>query len=162
MVHSISEVVRQFKREWTNQLEDKAIEQVCREQGMCWRQTVLNPIMTIKIFFLQILHGNTACEHLRHLTRMTFTGSAYCQARGRVPLVVLQTLLDRTAQRINDQISDASRWLGHRLFYVDGSSFSMPDKPCLQNEFGQPGGQRKGCGFPAAHFLALIDRKSVV
>jgi len=156
MVHSISEVVRQFKREWTNQLEDKAIEQVCREQGMRWRQTVLNPIMTIKIFFLQILHGNTACEHLRHLTRMTFTGSAYCQARGRVPLVVLQTLLDRTAQRINDQISDVSRWLGHRLFYVDGSSFSMPDKPCLQNEFGQPGGQRKGCGFPAAHFLALM------
>ena len=57
---------------------------------------------------------------------------------------------------MNEDVSDTGRWRGHRLFYVDGSSFSMPDEPCLQRAFGQPGGQKPGCGFPVAHFLALM------
>jgi hypothetical protein len=32
----------------------------------------------------------------------------------------------------------------------------MPDERCLQKEFGQPAGQKQGCGFPVAHFLALM------
>lgn len=156
MLHNLSEVVRRFKQEWTSQLDDRAMEQVCREKGMTWRRTILNPITTIKVFFLQILHGNTACEHLHHLARMSFTGAAYCQARMRVPLSVFQTLLARTASRMKEEMSDRGRWLGHRLFYVDGSSFSMPDKPALEKEFGQPAGQKEGCGFPMAHFLALM------
>jgi hypothetical protein len=32
----------------------------------------------------------------------------------------------------------------------------MSDQPGLQQEFGQPGGQAEGCGFPVAHFLALM------
>lgn len=32
----------------------------------------------------------------------------------------------------------------------------MPDTAELQAEFGQPGGQKKGCGFPVAHLLALF------
>ena len=115
---------------------------------MIWRETVLQPIVTIQLFFLQILHGNTACEHLRHLAQMTFTGAAYCTARMRIPLSVFQTLLARTAAPMKEEVSDTGRWLGHRLFYVDGSSFSMPDERCLQKEFGQPGGQKEGCGLP--------------
>jgi hypothetical protein len=46
--------------------------------------------------------------------------------------------------------------LGHRTFWVDGSSFSMPDTPALQEHFGQPGKQLPGCGFPVAHLLALF------
>ena len=156
MIHNLSEVVRQFKQDWTSELDDEAIAEVCREEGMRWRQTILTPIITIKVFFLQILHGNTACEALRHLARMAFTGAAYCEARMRIPLSVFQKLLERTAARMQDAISDRGRWRGHRLFYVDGSSFSMPDKPGLQKEFGQPPHQKAGCGFPVAHFLALM------
>ena len=50
-----------------------------------------------------------------------------------------------------------SRWLGYRVFLVDGSSFSMPDNPPqLQEHFGQPGNQMPGCGFPVAHWLAMM------
>ena len=52
------------------------------------------------------------------------------------------------------------RWHGHRTFFVDGSGFSMPDTPELQNHFGQPGQQRRGCGFPQAHLLAMFDAAS--
>src|SRR5207247_4831493 len=52
---------------------------------------------------------------------------------------------------------DEGRWHGHRTFLTDGSSLSMPDTPELQKEFGQPGAQKPGCGFPVMHLLALFD-----
>jgi hypothetical protein len=57
---------------------------------------------------------------------------------------------------MQEKTLDEGRWLGHRTFFVDGSSFSMPDTRCLQAEFGQPGAQQSGCGFPVAHLLALF------
>jgi hypothetical protein len=33
----------------------------------------------------------------------------------------------------------------------------MPDTPALQKHFGQPSGQKKGCGFPVAHLLVLFE-----
>ena len=38
----------------------------------------------------------------------------------------------------------------------------MPDTPELQHAFGQPGGQKPGCGFPVAHVLALFHAGSGV
>ena len=53
-------MVDQFKRDWSEQLSDEAMAQICREEGMSGRQTLLNPITTLKLFLLQILNGNTA------------------------------------------------------------------------------------------------------
>jgi len=53
--------VHQFQQQWTDQLDPETLAQVCREEGMTRRQTTLNPVTTIQLFFLQILHGNTAC-----------------------------------------------------------------------------------------------------
>jgi putative transposase len=80
----------------------------------------------------------------------------FCQARTRLPLVVWEQLLRRTAAVCEQTTHDEGRWRGHRPFLVDGSSFSMPDTPALQAAFGQPSGQRPGCGFPVAHLLALF------
>ncbi|MEO8165055.1 MAG: transposase [Betaproteobacteria bacterium] len=117
---------------------------------------MLNPIVTVQVFFLQILHGNTACTHLPHLANLCFTAAAYCKARMRLKLKVLERLLQRSVEQLHKDPFDTSRWLGHRVFFVDGSSFSMPDTPELQEHFGQPSGQRAGCGFPKAHGLAML------
>jgi hypothetical protein len=42
-------------------------------------------------------------------------------------------------------------------FLVDGFSTITPDTPVLQAEFGQPRGQKPGCGFPVPKLLALFD-----
>jgi len=39
---------------------------------------------------------------------------------------------------------------------VDGSTCSMPDTPDLQEAFGQPDGQRQGCGFPVARLVSVF------
>ena len=67
MAGTISNVVKQFKRDWTSQLEPSAILVACREAGHEFRDRFLSPVVTIQCFLVQILNGNTACSHLRHL-----------------------------------------------------------------------------------------------
>lgn len=153
---SITDILRRFKQNWTEELSPQAIAQACRDVGMKWYESALTPVVTIQIFFVQILHGNTACEHLTHLTGLSFTAAAYCKARMRVPLGALHLLLQRCVEGLQQETFGAARWLGHRVFHVDGSSFSMPDTPQLQAYFGQHGEQQPGCGFPTAHWLVLL------
>ncbi|MDP6555894.1 MAG: hypothetical protein QGG71_14590, partial [Pirellulaceae bacterium] len=159
-MRSIMDVIQNFKLHWTEELKGPAIAKACRDSNMLWIESTLNPVVTVQIFFLQILHGNTACEHLSHLAKIPFTAAAYCKARMRLKLQVLYLLLERSVAQLHQEVFDNSRWLGHRVFFVDGSSFSMPDTPALQAHFGQPGGQLPGCGFPTAHWLALLHAGS--
>jgi hypothetical protein len=153
---NIARIVAQFKQSWSQELEDEAIERACEEAGHQWRERELGPVATVKMFLVQILFGNVACEFVPHLAGKDVTGSAYCAARGRLPLAALQTLLSRCTTKMAECVRDTGLWLGHRLFLVDGSSFSMPDTEELREHFGQPGGQASGCGFPTAHWLALV------
>ena len=73
-----------------------------------------------------------------------------------MPRAILEGLLRITVESLGKSALQRSRWLGHCVFLVDGSSFSMPDTPELQEHFGQPGNQVPGCGFPVAHWLALM------
>lgn len=156
MVPSITHVLDQFKRSWTRQLEPAAIQRACEEAGHVWKERTLGAVTTVQLFLLQILHGNTAMTHLPRLARMSFTAGAYCQARARVSLRVFQILLRCVTDALQKTMLDDGRWMGHRVFFVDGSGFSMPDTKTLQDHFGQPGGQQAGCGFPVAHFLCLV------
>jgi Transposase DDE domain len=156
MPATVTDIVKQFQQDWTRQLEPDAIRQACHDIAYQWRQRLLDPVVTIQLFCVQILHGNTACTHLRHLTQWAVTASAYCQARMKLPLSVFQRLLQAVSNRIQHEPLDEGRWFGHRTFWVDGSSFSMPDTPELHDHFGQPGGQQPGCGFPVAHLMALF------
>ncbi|HWT80877.1 MAG TPA: IS4 family transposase, partial [Candidatus Methylomirabilis sp.] len=47
-------------------------------------------------------------------------------------------------------------WHDRPVRVVDGSSCSMPDTPELQRQFGQPEGQKPGCGFPVARLVVMF------
>jgi hypothetical protein len=153
---SIAKIVEQFKQDWSQELTDEAIDRAVRETGHKWRDRVLDPLTTVRLFFLQILCGNVACNALPRLARMRFTGSAFCEARGRLPLQALEMLLTRATGKMVERVRDTGLWLGHRLFIVDGSSFSMSDTKELRDHFGQSGAQKQGCGFPIARWVALV------
>ena len=150
-------ILHRLRQDLAATLSRDRIEQGCRHVQYSWRKRILDPATTVYLFLLQILHGNTAVQHVVHFGRWTFTDSAYCQARRRLPLALLHWLLEQTAGVFRAATVDAARWRGHRVWLVDGSSFSMPDTPELLAYFGQPGGQRRGCGFPVAKWLALFD-----
>jgi Transposase DDE domain len=156
MVGNIARIVAQFKQSWCEELEDEAILAACQAAGHRWRERELGPVTTVKMFLLQILFGNVACNYVPRLAGKDVTGSAYCEARARLPLAALEALLARSTTKMAECVRETGLWLGHRLYLVDGSSFSMPDTPELQQHFGQSGQQAIGCGFPTAHWLALV------
>ena len=156
----VTDVVRQFKLNWTKEIESDAITAACQDAGMRWLPSLLNPVVTVQVFFLQVLHGNTACEHLSSLARLPFTAAAYCKARMRLSLQALYLLLERSVSQLKTDVCDDARWFGKRVFFADGSSFSMSDTPTLRAHFGQPSGQQPGCGFPVAHWLAMMHAGS--
>jgi len=156
MVASILTALHRIKSDVAQLLQAAAIQDICRQIGYTWRERTLGPVATIHAFLLQVLHGNTACDHVPHLAGGGFTGEAYAQARIRLPLELFDRLLSLVCQALGACHDEAARWLGHRVWLLDGSGCSMPDTPQLQREFGQPANQRKGCGFPVAHLLTLF------
>jgi hypothetical protein len=156
MTLSLADALHQVRSDLASLLEPESLRQLCRDSGHRWRERLLSPVTTIHLFVLQVLHGNTACAHLPHLSGMAFTDSAYCQARARLPLVVLQTLLRRLVAACEPLADTVGLWHGHRTWLVDGTGVSMPDTPELQRAFGQPTNQAVGCGFPVARVLALF------
>jgi hypothetical protein len=143
-------------------LDRTVVERVCDEFGHAWRDRELDPATTVALFLQQVLHGNVPCSEVRHLAGQGFTASAYCQARSRLPLKVMQSLLTRVVDAALPETRLAGHlWLGrHRVFHVDGSTFSMPDTPPLRKAFGLPSGQAPGCGFPVAHLLVLFSAQT--
>jgi hypothetical protein len=150
-------ILGRLKQDLAAELSPDAIERACKEEKYTWRKRLLDPVTTLYLFILQILHGNTACSHAVHFGGWNFTDSAYCAARKRLPLGVIRRLAAGVAERFRQSTTAQASWRNHRVWLLDGSSFSMPDEPELQAAFGQPSGQRKGCGFPVAKFLALFD-----
>jgi hypothetical protein len=143
-------------------LSREHVERVCRELGHTWRDSTLDPVKTVALFVQQIASGNLSIDELRRQAKCSCTSSAYCQARSRLPLSVLQKLGDQVHRSVA-AIADgqaAYQWHGHRCFFVDGSSLSMPDTDELREFFGQPTEQREGCGFPVGHLLALFDGRT--
>ena len=153
---SLTLALRQIRNDLADRLEPLALRELCQSLGCRWRDRVLDPVATIHLFLLQVLHRNTACAHLPRLTGLEFTASAYCQARSRLPLAVLQALLQRLVETCKPLTDATGLWHGHRTWLVDGTGVSMPDTLDLQRAFGQPTNQAVGCGFPVARVLALF------
>jgi hypothetical protein len=157
MHRRISTTLNTLRQDLAAKLGGDFIHAACRAAGHTWCDScLLTPAAIIHWFLIQILHGNTALNHVSLMAGRGFTASAFCQARSRLPLAVFRTVLREMVKVLIPATEAAGLWLGHRVLLIDGSSFSMPDVAALQADFGQPGNQAKGCGFPVAHILALF------
>jgi hypothetical protein len=154
---SISLALRRINQDLRLFLPDSLITQACLEAGHHWRKRQLDPIATIHLFILQILSFNTAITHLRHLSGIPLSAAAYCKARMRLPLEVLQQLLRRSAEAMTNGQGSLRLWHGLRVYLVDGSATIAPDTPDLQKHFPQRKSQKPGCGFPEVKILGLFD-----
>lgn len=156
--------VRQCSEQW---LVPDHINELARTHDHTFRNTLLTPGNTLRWFVRQVADGNVACSSMRHLTGEEFSDSAWCQARDRLPLELIERvsrdLIDQ-ARRDLDQQDDlgnqAYRWRGHRVHVVDGTSDIMPDTPPLREHYGVSGRCREGLGFPTSHLMRLLDHRS--
>ncbi len=136
------------------------LEQQCLRCGHAWRDRVLTPLVTLRLFLLQVLHGNTSIAHLRQLAALCFAPGSYCQARERLPLAAIVGLLDSLRQWAQRYVQRDPTRLGPRVLIVDGSSFSTPDTPALREHFGIYPGAKAGVAYPMGKLLGLLDAAS--
>src|SRR5437867_781933 len=101
----ISRALRRIKQDLCAILPDKAIEQACQKANHRWRRRRLGPVETIHLFILQVLHFNTAMTALRHVSKVAaLKAPAYCKARMRLPLAVLESLLEQSATTLRKAV----------------------------------------------------------
>jgi hypothetical protein len=148
-------------------LNGDRMEELCRQAQHAWRQSFWSPAVTLLTFLLQVLSQEKTLRWAVASVLAQLTGqkvdqppsadaSAYCQARQRLPLEVVDRLSEELADRMQAEMGRGHRWRGHRIKKVDGTTVSMPDEPGLQEAFPQPKTQKPGCGFPQAHLVVLF------
>lgn len=153
----VSHVLARLARDPIGDLPIAAlVDQLYQEQKIIWRDRLLPPLVTLRLFLVQILHGNCAIAALRQLSGIDFAGSSYCEARDRMPLQLLQSLLVWLQRQAEQSLPQVPK-LGQRVFVGDGSSYSMSDTPQLRQHFDLPPGTKEGVGYPTGKLMGLLD-----
>jgi hypothetical protein len=132
------------------------VNQVMHSSGVEWRQRLLPPLVTLRLFLIQILQGNCAIAALRQLSGLEFAVSSYCQARIRLPLQLLESLMAWVNGQAQQTIATLPR-LASRILIADGSSYSMPDTQELCAHFDLAPGAKAGVGYPMGKLMGLLD-----
>lgn len=134
------------------------VNQIFAGVGHVWRSCAFDPAHTLKLFILQVLHGNTAISHLRHLTGQDVKDATYCEARMKLPVQGVAAAVESICGDSSKCTEESGKWLGlHRVIAADATSASTPDEPVLQDLWPQPSAQKPGCGFPLIKLLGLLD-----
>jgi hypothetical protein len=160
MADTISALGRLRRTGGVDLLPDEKVLQLLRSLGVVWRQRLLTPLTTLRLFILQILFSNTSITHLRQLSGIDFAPASYCEARQRLNLRWLCRLIQWTVQQA--KYAGPMPRFGRRVLVVDCSSFSMSDTPALRKRFGllRARGVKEGVTYPVAKFMALLDLAS--
>ena len=125
------------------------------DEGPNSREHIYSVRRTFFGFLYQVLNPDCPCREVVRQILSLFalfsprqisphTG-AYCQARARLPLDILQRL--RCAVAAHARKAE-ELWHGFRVKVLDGTGVSMPDTPENQRAYPQSREQKPGCGFP--------------
>jgi hypothetical protein len=141
-------------------------------QGPNSRDRIFCLSRTFWCFLWQMLQANTACREvvrqvqalfkLKGGARVDEATGAYCQARQRLPLSLLEKALSASAQAAVQRAPSFLLLAGRALKFVDSSSLRLADSPKNQKKFPQPKNQKPGCGFPVLRLVVLFCGSSGV
>lgn len=132
------------------------IDEALSGANVLWRDRVLTPLVTVRLFMTQVLNGNCAIAALRQLVSFDFAPSSYCEARIRLPLHLLQSILQWLHGQAQGAV-DGAVLIGQRTLVADAVAHSMEDTPELRDHFGLPCGVKEGVGYPVGKLMGLLD-----
>jgi len=148
-------------------LPQAQVQQALDQEGVCFRERLFTPLVTLWVFLSQALDADGSCRAAlarllawraaRQLPPCAEDTSAYCKARGRLPEGVLARLTRQAGRQAQDEAPPQWRWQGRTVKVVDGSTVSMPDTPANQAAYPQSPSQRPGLGFPIARIVVLFS-----
>jgi hypothetical protein len=141
------------------------------EEGANSRERVYSLRRTFWGFLYQALNPSSPCREIVRQIQALFSlhnrGSvdegtgAYCQARLRLPLDILQRIRHAVAARADKLLPQAQQlWHGLSPKVVDGTTVTLPDTPKNQRAYPQSRSQKPGCGFPLMKILGIFSLSS--
>ena len=143
----------------------KQVARILEDLAYTFRERLYTPFVTVCMMVLQALDEDSSqrkavadtmtARRAKGCTTGSSDPSAYCSARQRLRLTLLLRLVDAVASWLQESARQRF-WHKRRVLLLDGSTVSMPDTADNQAFFGQPSGQKPGCGFPVARLCALF------
>ena len=131
------------------------------------RERQFPPTQTLAMFLGQVMSADGSCQHIVDQTAVgrllagmkpgSVNTSGYCQARKRLPLPMIRSLVQVSGKLPGEQLPRQWLWQGRHVKLVDGSTISMPDTAQNQACYPQHGQQAAGVGFPLARLVAVIS-----
>lgn len=131
------------------------------------RRRVFPLFRTFWCWVWQILQANTSCREVVRQVQALFAlecaGSvdeatgAYCQARSKIPLVVLEEAFDASAQSAQRKAPSSKALQGRSIKVVDGTNCRLADTPPNRKAFPPPKSLPQGCGFPLIKIVVLFS-----
>ena len=82
--------------------------------------------------------------------------SAYCQARNKLPLDMLDQINTHLVDQMQKHIPVGNLWHGRQVRLIDGTGVSMPDTALNQEKWPQSKSQTPGCGFPMMNVVGIF------
>jgi hypothetical protein len=146
---------------------DEEIHGFCGQLNHKFRSRIFTPAITLGLFIRQVLSRDDACSTMtiqlnrirknKGLTPVSTDASAYCRARSRLPIELIDHLIDRTSELVRDKINWEWKWKGRDVFLVDGLVVAAPDTEENQAAYPQPSSQQEGLGFPQVRIVTTTS-----
>ena len=131
-----------------------------------YRERQFPPTETLSMFLAQAMSEDRSCQKAVNdaaikrvvggLSPCSTATGGYCQARQRLPLEMVSTLVRQTGELMNEQVPKQWRWQGKRVHLIDGTTAALPDTAANQAVYPQQSAQQPGLGFPIVRIVGVI------
>jgi hypothetical protein len=162
---------RQFLQDGKLPLSDVLTQQsivgALEASGVCWKERIYTPVVTLWVFLGQVLCADHSCAAAvaRLIAHRVSRGesscssetSAYCQARKRLPEKFFSDVARQAGRALDNESEDQWLWHNRHVYLYDGATVTMPDTQENQAEYPQMKIQRPGLGFPMARIAAIMS-----
>ena len=130
------------------------------------RERQFPPTETLSMYLAQAMSEDRSCQKavndaaikrvVAGLSPCSIATGGYCQARQRLPLEMVSTLVRHTGELMHHQVPEQWRWYGRRVHLIDGTTVTLPDTAANQAVYPQQAVQKPGLGFPISRIVGVI------
>jgi putative transposase len=147
--------------------DDEEVHQVANDLNLKFRVRIFSPAVTLGLFVSQVVSREDSASTVvadfnrerkeQGLPPVSGDASAYCKARARLPVELVDHLSDCVNQIAHDKTPQQWKWKGLDAYLVDGLVVRAPDTEANQEEYPQPSSQEEGLGFPQVRMIVTTS-----
>jgi hypothetical protein len=118
----------------------------------------------------QVLQANTSCREVVRQVQALFalqngrpvdeSTGAYCQARTKLPLGLLEKAFVAAAKSADGKVAPSTVFHGRSVKVLDGTTVRLADTPANRKAYPPPTSMHPGCGFPLLKIVVLFSLSS--